>query len=84
MAEDILLTEDKDGVVVLTLNRPGVMNAFNFALLRALAAARRMSLARASSVPPPRAIPLTAAMTGLFKSSMVVNRLRMVKMNALT
>ncbi len=39
MAEEILLTEEKDGVVVLTLNRPGVMNAFNFELLRALTAA---------------------------------------------
>ena len=39
MAEEILLTEEEDGVVVLTLNRPSVMNAFNFALLRALATA---------------------------------------------
>jgi enoyl-CoA hydratase/carnithine racemase len=39
MAEDILRMEEKAGVVVLTLNRPGVMNAFNFKLLRALAAA---------------------------------------------
>ncbi len=39
MAEEILLAEVKAGVVELTLNRPGVMNAFNFELLRALAAA---------------------------------------------
>ena len=39
MAEDILRMEEKAGVVVLTLNQPGVMNAFNFELLRALAAA---------------------------------------------
>jgi enoyl-CoA hydratase/carnithine racemase len=39
MAEDVLLTEETKGVVQLTLNRPGVMNAFNFELLRALAAA---------------------------------------------
>ncbi len=39
MAEAVLLSEEKDGVVQLTLNRPGVMNAFNFELLRALAAA---------------------------------------------
>ncbi len=39
MTEDILRMEEKAGVVVLTLNRPGVMNAFNFKLLRALTAA---------------------------------------------
>lgn len=38
MAEDVLLAEEKDGVSVLTLNRPDVMNAFNFDLLRALKA----------------------------------------------
>ena len=36
MADDILLVEKKDGVVLLTLNRPQVMNSFNFALLHAL------------------------------------------------
>jgi enoyl-CoA hydratase/carnithine racemase len=36
MAEDVLLREDKEGVVLLTLNRPDVMNSFNFALLHAL------------------------------------------------
>jgi enoyl-CoA hydratase/carnithine racemase len=39
MPEKVLLTDEKNGVVQLTLNRPGVMNAFNFELLRALAAA---------------------------------------------
>ena len=39
MPEDVLQMEEKGGVVQLTLNRPGVMNAFNFELLRALAAA---------------------------------------------
>ena len=39
MAEDVLLMEEKNGVVQLTLNRPGVMNAFNFEMLRALATA---------------------------------------------
>jgi enoyl-CoA hydratase/carnithine racemase len=38
MAEDVLVAEEKDGVSVLTLNRPEVMNAFNFELLRALKA----------------------------------------------
>ena len=39
MPEDVLLTEEQSGVVYLTLNRPQAMNAFNFELLRALAAA---------------------------------------------
>ncbi len=38
MSEDILLSEHRDGVEILTLNRPKVMNAFNFDLLHALAA----------------------------------------------
>ena len=36
MTEKLLLEEKADGVVVLTLNRPKVMNSFNFALLHAL------------------------------------------------
>lgn len=36
MSEQVLLVEEKDGVAVLTLNRPEVMNSFNFALLNAL------------------------------------------------
>lgn len=36
MNERILLTDEQDGILILTLNRPAVMNAFNFALLRAL------------------------------------------------
>ena len=36
MNEQVLLVEEKDGVAVLTLNRPEVMNSFNFALLNAL------------------------------------------------
>jgi len=35
MEENILLVEEKDGVATLTLNRSEVMNAFNFALLKA-------------------------------------------------
>lgn len=36
MTEKILLTDEQDGILILTLNRPEVMNAFNFALLHAL------------------------------------------------
>ena len=36
MEENILLKEEKDGVIQLTLNRPGVMNSLSFDLLRAL------------------------------------------------
>ena len=36
MDEKVLLIEETDGVVVLTLNRPEVMNAFNFPMLYAL------------------------------------------------
>lgn len=36
MDENVLLTEKQDGVLILTLNRPEVMNAFNFPLLNAL------------------------------------------------
>jgi enoyl-CoA hydratase/carnithine racemase len=32
----VLLTEEHDGIAILTLNRPEVMNSFNFALLHAL------------------------------------------------
>jgi enoyl-CoA hydratase/carnithine racemase len=36
MAVDVLLMEERQGIVVLTLNRPELMNAFNFAMLHAL------------------------------------------------
>ncbi len=36
MNDDALLVEKQDGVVVLTLNRPEVMNSFNFTMLYAL------------------------------------------------
>ncbi|MFH1993822.1 MAG: enoyl-CoA hydratase-related protein [Pseudomonadota bacterium] len=36
MSDQVLLVEEKDGVAVLTLNRPEVLNSFNFALLMAL------------------------------------------------
>ena len=38
MTEAILLIDEADGVATLTLNRPGVMNAFNFEMLRAMTA----------------------------------------------
>ena len=38
MDESILLSEQSDGVAVLTLNRPKVMNCFNWALLHAMEA----------------------------------------------
>ena len=37
MGEEVILREEAEGVLVLTLNRPEVMNSLNFALLRALA-----------------------------------------------
>lgn len=36
MGEDVLLREETDGVLILTLNRPEVMNSLNFGLLHAL------------------------------------------------
>lgn len=36
MNDNVLLIEEQDGVAMLTLNRPKVMNSFNFALLHAL------------------------------------------------
>lgn len=38
MNDSILLTEQQDGVMVITLNRPQVMNSFNWALLHAMEA----------------------------------------------
>ena len=36
MNENVLLVEEENGIVTLTLNRPTVMNSFNFPLLQAL------------------------------------------------
>ena len=36
MADDLLLAREQDGVLILTLNRPQVMNSLNFALLHAI------------------------------------------------
>ena len=64
---------------------PGMMaSRVSVSPMVAVSAAIRISQASASSVPPPRAIPLTAAMTGLLSCSMAVNRLRIVKINSLT
>jgi len=49
-----------------------------------LLAAMRRSQASASSVPPPKAKPLTAAMTGTRSCSTDVKRLRIVKMKRRT
>ena len=38
MNDSILLSEQQDGVMVITLNRPDVLNAFNWALLHAMEA----------------------------------------------
>jgi len=38
MDESILLSEQQEGITLITLNRPEVMNSFNFALLHALKA----------------------------------------------
>ena len=38
MSDTVLLSDEKDGVLTLTLNRPKVMNSFSFDLLRALKA----------------------------------------------
>ena len=39
MNDQVLLMEEQEGISILTLNRPEVMNAFNFDLLRALSEA---------------------------------------------
>ena len=36
MEDQVLLKEEQDGIVTLTLNRPAVMNSFNFTMLYAL------------------------------------------------
>ena len=38
MNENVLLVEEENGVVTLTLNRPEVMNSLNFSMLHALKA----------------------------------------------
>ena len=38
MNDPVILAEEKDQVLTLTLNRPQAMNAFNFAQVEALAA----------------------------------------------
>lgn len=36
MGENVILKDEKDGIITLTLNRPEMMNSFNFAMLHAL------------------------------------------------
>jgi enoyl-CoA hydratase/carnithine racemase len=55
--ENVLLTESDNGVVLLTLNRPEVMNSFNFALLRAL----KKEIDRLDVDPDTRVIIITGA-----------------------
>ena len=61
---DILLKEKKDGILILTLNRPEAMNCFNFALLDDLNATIR----EANFDPDLRVIIITGA-TGQKKAS---------------
>jgi enoyl-CoA hydratase/carnithine racemase len=55
--ENVLLKEADGGVVLLTLNRPDVMNAFNFALLHAL----EKEIDRLDGDPDTRVIIITGA-----------------------
>jgi len=57
MAENVLLIEENAGIALLTLNRPEVMNAFNFDLLRAL----KEQIETLSSRPDVRVIIITGA-----------------------
>jgi 2-(1,2-epoxy-1,2-dihydrophenyl)acetyl-CoA isomerase len=60
MSNSLVLSELTDGVLVLTLNRPDVLNSFN----RAMAAELLAGLARAASDPTVRAVLLTGAGRG--------------------
>lgn len=60
MSTPLVLTEFHDGVLVLTLNRPDVLNSFN----RAMAAELLAGLERAASDPTVRAVLLTGAGRG--------------------
>lgn len=57
MKDNILLTQAKDGVLCITLNRPDVMNAFNWALLHAFEA----EIDRIQFDPEVRALIITGA-----------------------
>lgn len=59
-AEALVLSELADGVLTLTLNRPGVLNSFN----RAMAGELQAALARAASDPAVRAVLLTGSGRG--------------------
>ncbi len=60
MSTALVLSELTDGVLVLTLNRPEVLNSFN----RPMAAELQAALARAASDPEVRALLLTGAGRG--------------------
>ena len=57
MSDNVLLVEEDNGVVTLTLNRPEVMNSFNFPLLHAM----RQQLESYRFKPDIRVIIITAA-----------------------
>jgi len=57
MSDNVLLVEEDNGVVTLTLNRPEVMNSFNFALLHAM----RQQIESYRFKPDIRVIIITAA-----------------------
>jgi enoyl-CoA hydratase/carnithine racemase len=57
MNDSILLSEKQDGVLVITLNRPEVLNAFNWALLHAMEA----KIAEIRFDPSIRAVIITGA-----------------------
>lgn len=60
MSTPLVLSELHDGVLVLTLNRPDVLNSFNAEMARAL----RKGLERAAADPEVRAVLLTGAGRG--------------------
>ena len=60
MPEPSLLTEQRDGVLSITLNRPDVLNSFTLEMAQALQAA----LAHAAADPTIRAVLLTGAGRG--------------------
>ena len=60
MPTSLVLSELHDGVLVLTLNRPDVLNSFT----RAMAAELLAALARAATDPAVRAVLLTGAGRG--------------------
>ena len=58
MSDPTLLTDQRDGVLTLTLNRPDVLNSFT----RVMAHAMQAALAHAASDPTVRAVLITGAL----------------------